>query len=175
MTTLLSDTLLFGTTIHTRDGRALPVRPVQPDDEEALVALFAGLSPDQLRFRFLSPLRVVPERQLADLIAVDHRNREHLLAFGDDDRVVASALIARDPSGRAAEVAIAVAQAHRGQGIGTAMLRAVMTWARAAGIARLYTVEAHDNRDAIMVERELGFTSRLLDGDPGLLLLEAQL
>lgn len=175
MSTILADAALFGSTIYTRDGHRLAVRAVQPGDEEALFALFATLSADELRFRFLSPIRSVSAKQVEDLVDVDHASREHLLAFGDDDRLVASAIVARDPLGNAAEVAIAVAGNRHGEGIGTALLREVMAWARTQGIARLYTVETREHREAIMVERELGFTSRPLEGDASLVILEAAL
>lgn len=54
------------------------------------------------------------------------------------------------------ELSVAVLAAHRGRGIGTALLRALMREARGRGIGRLSLSVEHDNPAAALYER-LGF------------------
>ncbi|WP_367113544.1 hypothetical protein [uncultured Sphingomonas sp.] len=42
----------------TRHGTVLHVRPAREEDEPALAAFFAKVSPEDLRFRFLTSVRV---------------------------------------------------------------------------------------------------------------------
>ena len=42
----------FESDVVLRNGRTLRIRPVRPDDREALLALYRGLSPDSLYMRF---------------------------------------------------------------------------------------------------------------------------
>lgn len=44
--------------------------------------------------------------------------------------------------------------------------------ARGWGIGRLQSIESRDNRAAIALEREMGFSARAVEGDPALVLLE---
>ena len=58
--------------LTTRSGLRLFVRPVSSDDDDLVDRFFASLSPEDLRFRFLTPL-AHPSLSLLDaLIKVDH-------------------------------------------------------------------------------------------------------
>ena len=159
----------------TWSGLQLAVRPVADGDEEALFALFATLSREDMRFRFLSAVSGLSDAMLDIMVHVDHAATEHLLAFADDGTLYASAMIALDADGKAAEVAIAVAGDHRGQGIGWALLEHCAEVMRARGVAVIRTIEAADNLAAIRLERERGFSARPVTGDSSLTLLELAL
>lgn len=59
--------------------------------------------------------------------------------------------------GTAADVGIGLLPAYRGQGLGTAMLYEVVTWAYQAGIAHLTLTVRVDNARALHVFRKVGF------------------
>ena len=164
--------------LTTRTGLRLYVRPVNPEDREALEAFLARLAHDDLRFRFLTPL-ARPSRSLLDaLIAVDHVRTEDYLAFADLDgrkQLVASAMLAADRSLERAEVAIAVRPDFKQRGIGWTLLDFVARDARARGIKRLESIECRDNREAISLAREMGFTASSYPGDATLTLVARDL
>lgn len=165
-----------GAHIVTRGGADLLLRPVTDDDAELLTRFFDGLSPDDMRFRFLSAQPHLSTAQLADMIAIDHRHREHLLAFDrPSGELVASLLIAAADDFAVAEVAIAVAPAFKGRGIGWSLLHHAVDLARERGIGQLRAIESRANREAMEVERTLGFRSSPYDGDATLALLEIDL
>ncbi len=96
------------TTLVTRTGQKLRVRPVRPQDRERLRAMFEHLSPEDLRFRFLTAVPHISDLQL-------DRLTENFLAFDDaDEQLVASAMLAADASMETAEVAISIDEDWKG-------------------------------------------------------------
>ena len=162
------------TELRTRSGFRFEVRPASPDDEPALADFFHHVSPDDLRFRFLSALDEVPHAQLALLTRVDHERTENYLAF-DGETMVATAMLAADASLETSEVAISVRADYKGRGIGWTLLEHVARAARAKGIKKLQSIESCDNHAAIELEREMGFTARPYPGDATLILVESDL
>ncbi len=160
----------------TRSGYHCHVRPVTTDDEAALTEFFAGVSSDDLRFRFLSGMDKVPDALIAGMTHVDHRKTEDFVVFAPgSDEIVANAMLAADDRLETAEVAISIRKDLRGQGIGWSLLEHVARYARARGIKKLCSIESYANHAAINLEREMGFTARSYEGDASLVLLEASL
>lgn len=163
-------------TLATRSGLVIDLRPATLDDTAALAALFASISPEEMRFRFLDSRKRLSAEQVAELIPVDRRHNEHLLAFDvATGRLVASLMIAADPHMDAAEAAIVVAPDSKGRGLGWTLLKHAAELARERGLHRLCSIESRDNFKALEVERALGFSTRDYNGDPTLVLVEAML
>ena len=107
---------------------------------------------------------------------MDHRHREHLLAFeAASSLLVASLMIVADEHMKVAEVAIAVDPAFKDRGIGWTLLSHATELARERGLRCLRSIESRGNHKAIEVERALGFTTRDYDGDATLVLVEVEL
>lgn len=160
--------------LTTRSGLRLFVRPVTSDDDDLVDRLFAHLSHDDLRFRFLTPLAKPSTSLLEALIKVDHTRTEDFLVFAEEDgekMLIASAMLAADPSMERAEVAIAVRPEYKQRGVGWTLLDFVARDAKARGIKLLEAIECRDNRGALEVERDLGFIATDYPGDPTLTLV----
>jgi acetyltransferase len=165
-----------GETLTTRTGCRLLVRAAAATDEPMLKGLFEHLTPDDLRFRFLSGIEHVRHEQLAAMLRVDHIHSETFLAFdGESGQLVATAMLAADPQLALGEVAISVHRDFKGRGIGWTLLEHVARAARAMGIGKLQSIESRDNHAAIELEREMGFTARTCPGDPTLVIVETVL
>jgi acetyltransferase len=164
------------TYLLTRSGTRLRIRPVTPTDGPLLAEFFGRLTPDDLRFRFLDTRKVPSPEEIGAMLEVDHRRSEHLLAFDTcTGELVASLMVVADPPMDSAEVAIAVAGEWKKRGIGWALLRHASDLAFIRGVTKLRCVESLSNHDALEVERALGFRSHAIEGEPGLLLVEADL
>jgi len=164
--------------LTTRSGIRLYVRPVTSDDAALVDRFFAGLSHDDLRFRFLTPLAHPSLPLLEALVLVDHVRTEDFLVFTKVDgemQLIATAMLAADPTMERAEVAIAVQPQYKQRGIGWTLLDFVAQDAKARGIRTLESIECRDNRAAIEVEQELGFIAMPCPGEPGLTLLSRTL
>jgi GNAT superfamily N-acetyltransferase len=160
--------------LTTRTGLSLYVRPVNPEDADLLNAFLESLSPDDLRFRFLTPVAKPSRSLLETLVSVDHVRTEDYLAFTDMDggkELIASAMLAADPKMERAEVAIAIRPGYKQRGVGWTLLDFVARDAAARGIKTLESIECGDNRAAIDLEKEMGFTAGPCPGDATLTLV----
>jgi GNAT superfamily N-acetyltransferase len=144
-------------TITLRDGTTLAVRPIEPDDREAVRRGFDELSDDSRYTRFLSSTPRLSESQLHYLTEVDHHDHEALVASADDGTGAGIARFVRLPDDPgAAEVAIVVRDDWQGRGVGTGLLRALVARAREEGVERFTATALASNKAALELLHELG-------------------
>ena len=162
--------------LTTRNGFEFFTRPAGPPDEAELGRFFEGVTPEDLRFRFLSSIRKVSQDRLEAMTSYDHRTTENFLAY-DKDRttIFATAMLAADPALRTAEVAIVILPDYKKRGVSWTLLRHVMHFAKARGIRTLESVETRDHHAAIDLEREMGFKAVECPDDPTLVTVRADL
>ena len=160
--------------LTTWTGFEFKVRSATPADRTALAALFAEVSDEDRRFRFLSSVKKVGSDLLQRLTHVDHLRTEDFLAF-DGQTLIATAMLAADEAMERAEVAISIRADYKHRGIGWALLAHVAREAGKRGIRLLESIESRDNREAIALEEEMGFTATVYPDDSTLLLLQKKL
>jgi GNAT superfamily N-acetyltransferase len=159
----------------TRDGIELNVRSAAPADQPQVLEFLNAVAPEDLRSRFLGSVRPSGEMARA-LTDVDHSNVENLLAFdARDGRLAATAMVAAESSPGTAEVAIVVRSDLKNKGVGWAVLSHACDFAKARGFRRVECLEWGENRAAISLEHEQGFTSRPCPGDATLMILSKDL
>jgi acetyltransferase len=160
-------------TARTQGGLNIRMRPATPDDHGALAAFFAGLSPEDLRHRFLASLKAVDERQLA-LMTRNQIGSDITFVSCDaaNGAILAVATLATGPGDERAEVAVSVRSDLKGQGLSWSLLEHTLAYARAVGVKVVESVETADNHPALDLEREMGFTVRPVSDDHGLRLAE---
>lgn len=162
--------------IISRSGCQFWVRPVLPTDEVALAEFFRHVSDEDMRFRFLTGIREIGADRLDALTHVDHRTTENFLAFVDDESmIIASAMLACEPSMKRGEVAISVRSDFKRDGVGWEMLSHVAKYAESIGVEIIESIESRDNHEAIELERDMGFTATAYPGDSTLILLQRSL
>jgi N-acetylglutamate synthase-like GNAT family acetyltransferase len=162
--------------LTTRTGFQFSVRPAQASDEAALAAFFTHVTPDDLRFRFLTGLKTVAHDRLVAMTTIDHRQTENFLAFVDGEaEIIATAMLACDAEMKTGEVAIAIRSDYKAKGVSWDLLRHVAAFAEAKGLTTLQSVESRDNHAAINMEREMGFTAGPYPGDSTLVLVQKHL
>jgi acetyltransferase len=150
----------------TRGGVTLTIRAAQPDDGPRLQTLFDQLTPEDLRFRFLSSVGHVGADRIGQMLAPPRRACATILGIDAYGEAVAAAMVATDDKGEEAEVAVSVRRDMKQHGVGWTMLDFVRRYARRQGFRALYSIESRDNRAAIDLEREAGFSFESCDGDP---------
>lgn len=159
-----------------RSGARLRLRPATPKDSPLLAEFFRRLAPEDLRFRFLDTGKPLGDAAIRAMLDVDQPRDKHILVFDTaTGQLIASMMIIAEPEVGTAEVAIAVASEWKGRGIGWALLRHAKDMARAGGLRKLRSVELRANHSATDAERTLGFRPAEVDGDPGLVMMEADL
>lgn len=126
--------------------RWVSIRPIERSDAPGLSDLYAGLSPESRRRRFLGS----GSPDIAALVATFTDPSSPgivgvLREPGDrDGAIVAHASVQPDGAG-SAEVAFAVADAYQGRGVGRALMAATLGLARAMGLSRVCASLFADN------------------------------
>jgi acyl-CoA synthetase (NDP forming)/GNAT superfamily N-acetyltransferase len=150
-----------------RDGTAVHVRPIRPDDRDALVAFHSRLSPDTIYRRFFSPRPVLPPKDVERFTNVDYRDRMALIAVINGE-MAGVARYDRDNGGDAdeAEVAFVIEDRHQGRGLGSLLLEHLAAAARERGITAFFAETLAENRAMLGVFRDAGFVAerRFEDG-----------
>jgi acetyl coenzyme A synthetase (ADP forming)-like protein len=143
-------------TIVLRDGSTLTVRPIRADDEPQLSRFYAGLSLESRVFRFFAAVANA-DSSLKMMLDVDYRTRYGIVAIGGTSQeIVGHAMyVTIDPA--KAELALAVADAYQGRGLGTILLGQLAEAASAAGILILEAIVRPENHQMLDVLRESGF------------------
>jgi GNAT superfamily N-acetyltransferase len=160
--------------LMTRTGFRFHVRPASTADESIIIEFFTHVTLDDLRFRYLSGLNEIGHERAAALANVDHRQTENFLAF-DGSTMIATGMLACDPSLTHGEVAITIRADYKHRGASWELLAHIARYAEAKGVKVLESIESHENHEAIELERDMGFTAHSYDGDPALVLVRRTL
>jgi RimJ/RimL family protein N-acetyltransferase len=154
----------------------IEIRPIRPEDREALADGLRRMSAESRYRRFFSPLDTLSEQQLTYLTEVDHHDHEALVAA--EARTGQGIGVARfirskdDPE--VAEVAVAVADDWQGRGIGSELLHRLTDRARDEGIKRFSGSILEENRPMRELLEELGAV-RVTDRAAGTIDVEVEL
>src|SRR4051794_25216025 len=111
----------------------LEVRPLRAGDDERLNRLFERLSPDTVYRRFFTRFPGLPPAILRYFAAADHEDHERLAVLCGDE-IVAVASWDRDAPGAAAEVGILVEDAWQHRGLGSDLIRTLVSDAAGHGV-----------------------------------------
>ncbi len=141
-----------------RDGSTMHIRPIRPDDADALQRFHVRQSPESTYFRFFAPLARLSDRDLARLTRVDHDERVALVLVSGGE-IVAVGRYDRLDAARA-EVAFNVADALQGHGLGSVLLEHLAAAARERGIRRFVADVLPGNARMINVFRDAGYDVR---------------
>ena len=120
-------------TATLRDGSTAVIRPVEPEDAGLLVDGFEALSDRSRYARFLTAVPRLPRHWVADLVDLDHRDREALGALDPEtgEGIGVARYVRLDDDPEEAEFAIAIADAWQGRGLGRVLLGELVDAARA--------------------------------------------
>jgi len=143
-------------TVVLRDGSTVTVRPLRTDDESGLARFFAELSLESRVFRFFAAIANA-ESIARTMVNVDYTSRYGIVAVGGvDGLIVGHAMYAETQPGKA-ELALAIADAYQGKGLGTILLGQLAEAAASAGLQVLEAIVKPENHRMLEMLRESGF------------------
>jgi GNAT superfamily N-acetyltransferase len=120
----MSDVAAYSAVHSLRDGRAVRIRALKPDDRPGLLEAVRRSSPRSLYRRFFGLKRHFSEEEIAYFLNVDFINHVALVAETEEDGqpiIVGGARYVVQEPGQA-EMAFAVIDHYQGQGLGTALI-----------------------------------------------------
>lgn len=140
--------------VTLKNGRAVRLATYRPEDKEALVSMYASMSPEAIKWGLPPYDRARIERWTSDLA-----NNITLIARLEE-RVVGHLQLFRIPFERrkgVAEVFIYIHQDFQNAGLGTMMMRKAIELAKERSFHRIGLTVVADNYRAIKVYEKVGF------------------
>lgn len=153
--------------VTLKDGTALRIRPIRPEDAQRLIEFYDRLSRHTAYQRFFSLMKRLPPDWARFLANVDYRTRLAIVAErGPADAPEIEGVARYEPTDQPdmAEVAFVVQDGYQGRGLGTLLLRELLDAGHARGIRRFRAFVLGDNRRMIdLLARFTDIRERTLD------------
>ena len=133
----------------------MTIRPPDPADLAPLTAFLAGLSTRTRVQRFFAPVRPTPALVRSACGQASPAGRADVLLATHGGVIIGHAMAADRAAGQPAagesltEIGVVVADAWQGQGVGSALVRALLGRAQARGVTSLSMDVLPDNRQVL--------------------------
>jgi RimJ/RimL family protein N-acetyltransferase len=153
--------------VTLKNGETLRIRPIRPDDEPRLVALYDRLSRRTVYQRFFTVMRRLPTDWAHHFANVDYRRRLALVAERETVGGIELVGVGRfEPAdGEAtAEVAFVLEDGYQGQGLGQVLLDEVVRAGTERGLKRFRAEVLGENPRML---RLLAHRTRILERSAG--------
>jgi len=145
------------------DGRVLVLRSIRPEDAAGHRRFLARVSYEDLRTRFFSGVRELPEADLTHFTHIDYQREMAFIALGVDGAEAGEILgVARACAGpdNTAEFAVLVRSDLKRQGLGTLLMRKLIRYCREHGTGELWGSVLAENAAMLHLAEKLGFRVR---------------
>ena len=152
-----------------RDGNAILLRPIRPEDEDALRAMMARMSERDIRARFFRDIAAFEHAELARMTQIDYDREMAFVATRSQDgrlqEILGAVSAITDPDNQTAEFSVLIRSDLKGQGIGRTLMTKIMNYCRDRQTAVMFGHVLAENFDMLDLARHLGFTSCVSDED----------
>lgn len=145
--------------VALKDGRIALIRRAKSQDAEAVIAHVNAIGAEGI-YIMTERLLLTPKEERAVFRRADGKSELYIVAIIGGE-IVGTADVARGRHSKnrhAASLGIAIRKDARGVGLGMAMMRAMIGWARSVGIRKLTLGVFASNTPAVALYRKLGFT-----------------
>jgi acetyltransferase len=152
-----------------REGPAITLRPIRPEDAELEQEFVKGLSDQSRHFRFMNTLRELTPAMLARFTQIDYDREFAVIAVRESGGREVELGVARyvtNPDGETCEYAIVVADAWHGKGLARRMMEMLIDVARSRGLHAIVGHVLSMNQPMLRLAENLGFTISDSPDDP---------
>ena len=143
-------------TVVLRDGSTLTIRPVRAGDAAELGRFFSDLSLESRVFRFFAAVANA-DSSISRMVNVNYTSSYGLVAVAGAKAGIVGHAMYVETAPRKAEMALAVADAYQGRGLGTILLGQLAEAAATAGFDMFEAVVRPENHRMLQLLRESGF------------------
>ena len=160
------------------DAREWTLRPIRPEDAQALQEFIRGLSDRSRYMRFVSMMRELTPRMVARYTQIDYHRELALVATTSvpnpanrglpTDAVIGLAHYLRHADGRGAEYALVIGDDWQRQGLGKKLMRKLIDAATEQGLEYIDGLVLSENKPMLALMTSLGFTNDPDPEDPSL-------
>ena len=161
--------------LTTRTGFGFNVRHAIPSDQDTVAEFFKHVTPEDMRFRFLSSMKSVSRERLLEMTRADDPRMVNFLALAPDDTLLAVAMLSVGADARRGEVALTIRDDYKHQGISWEMLAHICRYAQENDFKSIESLESRENHAAINLERDMEFKAYDDEDDPSVVVLRREL
>lgn len=157
--------------ISSNDHR-FSLRPIKPADIDLYPQFLAKVSPDDVRLRFLAPRKSFPDAFLKRLTQLDYDRDMAFVALEAKNQALAGVgRLSCNPDRTEGEFALLVRSDLQGHGLGWALLKHIVDYAKVEQIGLIEGVVLTENEKMLQMCREFGFSIVHHPTEPGLSLV----
>lgn len=156
---------------YLSDGTPMTIRPIKPEDADIEQEFVRNLSAEARYFRFIRTITELSPEMLVRFTQIDYSREMALIAGIELDGKCKQIGVARyvvNPDGKSCEFALTVSDEHRGKGIGSQLMEAMMEAARGHGVRVVEGEVMSNNHRMLSLMRELGFSLNRVPDDPSI-------
>lgn len=155
--------------LRLRDGRVFGLRPIKPEDAGQIQSMIAGTDPRDIRMRFFTALRMLPDALVKRLTQIDYDREMAFVATDPEGRGAGIVRLSCDPDFDRAEYAIIVRSDLKGQGLGRALMERMLDYARSRYVREVFGDVLAENKAMRGLAQRLGFSENFAPGEPGVI------
>lgn len=146
-------------------GQPFVIRPMRPADASLYPRFLERVTAEDMRLRFLAPMRSLSHEMIVRLSQLDYdRDIAFVALEADTGDLAGISRFASDPDHQSAEFGIMVRSDLQGLGLGAALMRQLLDYARADGLTRIDGLILRENAAMLDLAARLGF-SRVAETD----------
>jgi len=144
--------------VRLRDGTAILIRPIRPEDEALYAPFFAEVTDQDLRLRFFAPIKEFSHAFVARLTQLDYARAMAFVAIDASSGAMLGVVrLHADANNVTAEFAVLVRSDFKGRGLGWLLMQTMIEYAGAEGLQTVEGQVLQDNVTMLAMCRELGF------------------
>lgn len=156
-----------------KDGTAVTIRPIRPEDEPKFVRFHQTLSEQSIKQRFFHVMKLssrVTHERLTRICCVDYDREIAIVAekceANGGSRILGVVRLSKSPHADDAEFAVLIADDAQGNGLGTELVRRILQIAKREGVRRLWceVLQGNTRMDEICQSLELSVDKKVSDG-----------
>ena len=141
-----------------RDGKAVFVRPIRPDDEPLYPPFFAAETIEDLHRRFFDAVRRPSYAFIARLTHIDYAKAMAFIALDEvTGEMLGVARLHATADGHSGEFATLVRSDLKSHGLGWQLMQMIIAYARSRDYRWIEGQVLHENTPMLDMCRELGF------------------
>ena len=156
-------------------GGGCHARPIRPEDARIYEAFLRRVTPEDLRMRFFASLGAVTPALVARMTQIDYARAMAFVALDAAGDIIGVVRLHADAAREAGEFAILVRSDLKGRGLGWALMRRCIDFARAEGLSRIDGFVLRENHEMLEMCGKLGFSFNHEAGAAGVVRVRLEL
>ncbi len=149
----------YETMWRLKDGRAVLLRPIKPEDEPLWLEMFQNFSEESIRNRFFQILKDTPHETRIRYTNIDYDREIAIvpeLTENGHRKILGVVRVSIEPDGKTGEMAFIIADQWQGLGLGTKLVDYAIEICKDMKLKTIYAIMLPDNRRAIDMMRKMG-------------------